>query len=131
MDVGLGLGVCSTIDIGLGLGVLLGLCILLVAHCRVGDLVGDDNFNVVLVVVDFDLRIVPGACIVLLRIEVGVGLFGDLIDNGSGRSIMMVLGSASFPQYRKRCKQSNPKTTLNISPSPRYFRYFSFGAINL
>jgi hypothetical protein len=67
---------------------LVGLVRVLFCHCRVGDdsFVGDGVFEVFVGLV---LRIVDGVWIVLLRIEVAVGLFGDRMDNGSaGLSIL-------------------------------------------
>lgn len=84
------------------MGVFEGLCKLRPAHCLVGEdsLSGDDgNFEVVVVMVAVDvvLRMVEGVCMVLLRIEVGFGLFGDRIDNGSGLSILAIW----FPSFQK------------------------------
>ena len=88
-------------DVGLGFGVFVGLCMLRLAHCLVGDdsLPGDDNFEVVVVVVAVVvLRIVEGVCIVFLRMEVGFGRFGDRIDNGSGLSMAVDSPFLSFPK---------------------------------
>ena len=78
-------------DVGLGFGVFVGLCMLRLAHCLVGDdsLPGEDNFEVVMAVfVVVVLQIVEGACIVFLRMDVvGFGRLGDRIDNGSGLSM--------------------------------------------
>lgn len=98
---------------GLGLGVLVGLCILRLAHSRVGEecFPGDDSLatpiDEVVVVVVVGLRIVEGVCIVRFRIEVGFGLFGDRMDSGSARSIIVV---SRFCRFQKSpwCKQTNP-----------------------
>lgn len=78
-------------DVGLGFGVFVGLCMLRLAHCLVGDdsLPGEDNFDVVMVDVVVVLRIVEGVWIVFLRMEAWFGRFGDRIDNGSGLSIVV------------------------------------------
>jgi hypothetical protein len=97
-------------DAGLGFGVFVGLCMLRLAHCLVGDdsLPGEDNFEVLMVVVVVVvLRMAEGACMVFLRMEVGFGLFGDRIDNGSGLSMAV---DSCFYRCRncRGCKQTNP-----------------------
>ena len=60
------------------------------AHSRVGEecFPGDESLESVVVVVV--LRIVEGVCIVRFRIDDGFGLFGDRIDSGSARSMLVV-----------------------------------------
>ena len=81
-------------EVGLGLGVFVGLCMLRLAHSRVGEecFPGDESLEsvVVVVVVLLVLRIVEGVCIVRFRIDDGFGLFGDRIDSGSARSMLVV-----------------------------------------
>jgi hypothetical protein len=84
-------------------------------HCRVGepfpgeDFIGEAGLTMVVV-----LRIVEGVWIVLLRIELGgMGLFGDLVDKGSGLCIIYVVSVSSCSrltvQFRLKilasCKQ--------------------------
>jgi hypothetical protein len=78
-------------EVGLGLGVFVGLCMLRLAHSRVGEecFPGDESLESVFVVL-LVLRIVEGVCIVRFRIDDGFGLFGDRIDSGSARSMLVV-----------------------------------------
>jgi len=99
-------------EVGLGLGVFAGLCMLRLAHSRVGEecFPGDESLDTLMedeVVVVVGLRIVEGVCIVRLRIDGGFGLFGDRIDSGSARSIIL---DFRFPRFQNRrgCKQTNP-----------------------
>lgn len=88
-------------DVGLGFGVFVGLCMLRLAHCLVGDdcLPGDNNFELVMaVVVVVVLRIVEGVWIVFLRMDAGFGRFGDRIDNGTGFSMAVDSPFLSFPK---------------------------------
>jgi hypothetical protein len=83
----------STIDRGRG------VCMLRLAHCRVGDCdvrVGDrvgDCFDGE-VARSLTLRIVEGVWIVFFRIDVGWGLFGDRMARGSGLSIILVVSDS-------------------------------------
>ena len=97
-------------ELGLGLGVFEGLCMLRLAPSRAGEecLPGDESFETVTEdVVVVVLRMVEGVCIVRFRIDDrGFGLFGDRIDKGFARSIV-VDSFLSFPT-RRGCKQTNP-----------------------
>jgi hypothetical protein len=79
-------------EVGLGLGVFVGLCMLRLAHSRVGEecFPGDESLESVVVVVLLVLRIVEGVCIVRFRIDDGFGLFGDRIESGSARSMLVL-----------------------------------------
>ena len=102
----------STMEWGLGLGVLVGLSyydlpiLVWVKNVSLETRFGHADYEAVLVVV-VGLRIVEGVCIVRFRMEVGFGLFGDRMDSGSARSIIVV---SRFCRFQKSpwCKQTNP-----------------------
>jgi len=109
-----------------GRGVLVGLYILLLAHCLVGDppcveaFGGDAGLGVLILLANrvcCIFRIVPGAGIVFLRIEEGVGFgrFGERRESGSGVDIFQ-----SCPGINRFVRHVN-KQTLTHKPNSLEF----------
>ena len=78
-------------DTGLAVGVLVGLYVLRLIGCvGVDGFPGDANFPTAMPLALVVLRIVDGVRMVFLRIDGGLGRFGERIDKGGGRSISVV-----------------------------------------